>query len=271
MSQRKVIIKLQPISKRFSAKGGFNAKVQDRDMLSYDQVLEEVVRAHYLSISPNTLKMFINATLDTMIENTLRDGKGRRLGDYFTLQLEVKGRFEDQNEQFDPQKHHLALKLKPLKALRRKPPFRDGITAFNRNAGPKVALEALRSASTPDSPNLVFGEDLVITGQNLSLLFGDTISIAYCHQNGMPRTSFDYWEGTEGVTVSPTELRISWEKIIRPILPAPTAEPPPVAMQVAIRSRGGEEAAKPQLHRVRAMFGTWLEKYPDATPQEIQW
>ena len=271
MNGKKVIIKLQPISKRFNAKGGFNAKVQDRDTLSYDEVLQEVVQSRYLSIAPNTLKMFIEATLDTMIENTLRDGKSRRLGDYFTLRLEVKGRFEDQGEQFDPHKHRLALKLKPLKALRRKPPLRDGVTAFNRNAGPKVVLESLRSASTPDSPYLVFGQDMVIVGENLTLLEGDYIDITYCDSDGLYHSSFHYRERDGNVSTSSNELRISWRKVMNSFSPKHAAEHPPTAVQVAIRSRGGEEAAKPQHHRIRAIFDTWHAAHPNFTPLDIQW
>jgi len=265
------MIRLQPISKRFSAKGGFNAKVQNRNTLDFNEVLQEVVQARYLSISPNTLKMFIEATLDTMIENTLRDGNSRRLGDYFTLQLEVKGRFDEQDEQFDPLKHRIALKLKPLKALRRKPSFRDGVTAFNRNAGPKVELESLRSASTPDSPDLVFGQDLVIVGENLTLLEDDHIDISYCDRDGIQHSSFFYREGEGKASSSPTELRISWNAVLGSITPEHAAEHPPVAVQVAIRSRGGEASAKPQLHRVRAIFDTWRKAHPDFSPRDIQW
>ena len=38
---------------------------------------------------------------------------------------------------------------------------------------------------------------------------------------------------------------------------------PPLAVMVGIRSRGGLETAKCQLHRGRAYFDTWLAKYPE--------
>ena len=38
---------------------------------------------------------------------------------------------------------------------------------------------------------------------------------------------------------------------------------PPVAVMFGVRSRGGLETAKCQLHRGRAYFDTWLEKRPD--------
>ena len=38
---------------------------------------------------------------------------------------------------------------------------------------------------------------------------------------------------------------------------------PPLAVMVGIRSRGGLETAKCQLHRGRAYFDTWLAKHPE--------
>lgn len=67
------------------------------------------------------LRMILEHTLDTMIPNTLKDGCSRRLGDYFMLQMEVCGRFDSPDDQFDASRHKLALKLRPLKAMKRKP------------------------------------------------------------------------------------------------------------------------------------------------------
>lgn len=36
----------------------------------------------------------------------------------------------------------------------------------------------------------------------------------------------------------------------------------PIALMVAIRTRGGKDSAKQQLHRARAYFDTWLKLYP---------
>ena len=41
------------------------------------------------------------------------------------------------------------------------------------------------------------------------------------------------------------------------------AKNPPIAVMFGIRSRGGLETAKCQLHRGRAYFDTWLAKYPE--------
>ena len=80
-----------------------------------------------------------------------------------------------------------------------------------------------------------------------------------------------YREGEGKASSSPTELRISWNAVLGSITPEHAAEHPPVAVQVAIRSRGGEASVKPQLHRVRAIFDTWRKAHPDFSPRDIQW
>ena len=146
-------IRLTRGTNRLSSKETYVARLAQRCTLGYDEVLDEVIERGFLNISKPMLKMILEHTFDTMITNTLKDGNSRRLGDYFVLQMEVKGAFDDPGEQFDAEKHRLALKLRPLKALKRKP-GRDDIKVYNRNAGPKVVINRLFSASTPENDTL---------------------------------------------------------------------------------------------------------------------
>lgn len=238
-----------------------------------------------LRLNANALDMILTQTFKTMIANTLKDGNSRRLGDYFTLQLEVKGRFEEAGDQFDPSRHKLALTLRPLGGiLNRKPPARGGVTVYNRNAGPTVKVERIYSDGTPEKRGLVFGKDIVIEGENLFMATEprhdnerqDTVLVKYFSQFERSVT----WTNLIGddVTVSADGRRmvVPWHRAIGEYfeLNADRDDPErnhPVALMLGIRSRGGEQSAKPQLHRARAFFDSWLERHPDWGMHSLMW
>ena len=124
-------IKLTKSPNKLSSQPSYIARFAQRGILDYDAVLDEVIERGFLSISKPMLKMILEHTLDTMISNTLKDGNSRRLGDYFMLQMEVCGRFDSPDDQFDASRHKLALKLRPLKAMKRKP-GRDDLKEIGR-------------------------------------------------------------------------------------------------------------------------------------------
>ena len=161
-----------------------------------------------------------------------------------------------------------------LKALKRKP-GRDDVRVYNRNAGPKVSIDRIYSVSTPDKDTLVFGDDIVLEGENLYFLedlaaTSDSITVGYYTQNRrgpMTMSSAGIMDGS--VSDDGRQMVLSWDGTVGQILDAnkgrPDADPaqnPPVAVMVVLRSRGGISTAKQQLHRARAFFDTWKEKYP---------
>lgn len=273
-------IKLTRSYNKLSSRETYVARLAQRYTLSYDEVIDEVIGRGFLNITKPMLKMILEHTLDTMITNTLKDGNSRRLGDYFMLQMEVKGRFDALDEQFDDNRNKLALKLRPLKAMKRKP-GREDIAVYNRNAGPKVSISRIYSASAPDKDTLVFGDDIVLEGENLFLLddpteIQDELTIGYytqrlrgpivCSMSGSSEMVSDSgrritipWEPTVG-----DSIKINWDR-------ANPEENAPVGIMVALRSRGGEPTAKRQLHRARAFFDTWHEKYPKYPLDNMSW
>ena len=273
-------IKLKKGVNRLSSKETYTARLADRYALGYDEVLDEVIGRGFLNISKPMLKMILEHTLDTMVTNTLKDGNSRRLGDYFMLQLEVKGGFDAPDEQFDASRHKLALKLRPLKEMKRKL-GRDDLKVYNRNAGPAVSINRIYSVSTPDNDTLVFGDDIVLEGENLFLLdepteVQDSLTIGYytqrlrgpivCSASVEPGMVSDGgrritipWASTIGESI-----KINWGK-------ADPEKNASVAVMVALRSRGGVSTAKLQLHRARAFFDTWHEKHPKYTFGNMYW
>ena len=268
MSETQMELRLIPVSKKLSAKGGYRGHIADRGGMSYDEVIDEVIRERYLSLSPSMVKMVVESVFDTMIAGIMQDGQTRRLGDYLSLQLEVRGGFDEPGDQFDPAKHKLAMVLRPLKKFRRVAGRHD-VTVFNRNAGPKVVIEKMCSVSHSEGGELKFGEDLVLEGENLFALTdgGDEFGIKYFGQrtNGYAISAplEPDWVAADG-----RKLVIPWDETIGEFVRNNPGkfEPetnPPMAVMVGIRSRGGLSTAKRQLHRGRAYFDTWLADHPD--------
>ena len=273
-------IKLVKGVNKLSSRQTYSARLAQRHTLDYDEVLDEVIGRGFLNISKPMLKMVLEHTLDTMILNTLKDGNSRRLGDYFMLQLEVKGGFDAPDDQFDEKRNRLALTLRPLKALKRKP-GREDIKVYNRNAGPRVAIDRIYSASTPGKDTLVFGDDIVLEGVNLFLLddfspLQDSVTIGYYTQRLRVPIICTMSEDSSAVSDDGRRVTIPWAPTIGYSIEinkdrADPEKNAPVAVMVALRSRGGVATAKMQLHRARAFFDTWIEKYPDYAADNMSW
>lgn len=273
-------IKLKKGVNKLSKKETYTARLAGRYALDYDEVLDEVIGRGFLNVSKPMLKMILEHTLDTMVANTLKDGNSRRLGDYFMLQLEVKGGFDAPDDQFDASRHKLALKLRPLKAMKRRP-GRDDLKVYNRNAGPMVSINRIYSVSTPGNDTLVFGDDIVLEGENLFLLddptaVQDSLTIGYYTQR-LRGPIVCSASGESGmVSDDGRRLTIPWAPTIGESIKinrdrADPAKNASVAVMVALRSRGGVPAAKLQLHRARAFFDTWHEKYPKYKFADMSW
>lgn len=269
MNARQLELKLIPVSKKLSAKGGYRGHIEGREVMDYDEVIREVIATHYLSLSPDSVKMVVESVFDSMIAGIMKDGQTRRLGDYLALQMEVRGGFDEPGEQFDPAKHKLAMVLKPLKNFRRVA-GRSDISVFNRNAGPKVVIEKMYSASHPEGGELKFGEDIVIEGENLFALEDgdDVVDYKYYSQRRPAAHCGGGSISPEWVSADGRKLVLSWKETIGSFIENnfekyDPAKNPPVAVMVGIRSRGGLATANRQLHRGKAYFDTWLATYPD--------
>ena len=279
--RREVVLK--PIPAKFSKVGGYMGKIAGRRVIPYGDVLDEIIGNGLLGLDRMTLNLVLIRTFETMIENTLKDGNSRRLGNYFTLQVEVKGRFEEPGDQFDPSQHKLALTLRPLSGiLDRQPDRRNGLTVYNRNSGPAVKVTRMYSVNHPDQKGIVYGEDLVIEGENLffdAKTLTDTISVKYFSkfQHGVI-CSFISGHDVK-VSADGKRIDLSWEQVMGKYLSISErnarlfdpATNPPVAMMLGIRSRGGDTTSKRQLHRARAYFDTWLALYPDSNVHSTIW
>lgn len=224
------------------APGKYSASVVHDNAMGTERVVQEAIDYCGLHISPYFFESVVSGLFESMIHYTLQDGMTRRFGDYFELQLDIKGSFDSQYGQFDPKRHKIKLTMRPLKRLR------DHIktaTPENKTKPPRPHIDMVRSINGAENV-IVPGEDIVVTGRNLRLL--DTSAGLYFSYAGIQKrfvvgiSDFQLKENT------PTRLVLPYAKLFhgdRDISPNERS------VRVSITSEGGLPGGRNNTHKYK--------------------
>lgn len=104
-----------------------------------------------------------------------RTGDLIKVGDYFTIEPHVRGRFDGVDDTFDPMRgHHVALALKAGSRLKAAV---TGLQPENELPPIRARVFNVLSQGVPEARHnhLVFGHPLSVVGRNLELLEGDAV------------------------------------------------------------------------------------------------
>ena len=204
----KLEFRLKPVSGVAASGGGYRAFVDTAkgDAVGLDGVISEARDFGYLpaGIKEEAAKSVVLGVLHSMIDGVLRDGRTRRIGDYFSVSLKVHGRFEDKHDEFDPERHRLALSLKQLSAFR--PSFK-GIAATNIDHKRQFRVYSAKTIGA-DRPSgrLIHGREFVLKGADLrpgAQLFGVSLEIDLSRTQGAS-------EEVRIISANDTEIRCAW-------------------------------------------------------------
>ena len=197
---------LVPIAGSVGAKGGYRSKFgkQHNTVVDFDDVVREARKeCGYFGVSDEMVKLIVRGVLQTMIDKTAEDGKTRRIDDYLSVSLKVRGKFDSEDEDFDPEKHELALSLKQLSAFR--PEF--SLQPVNKNRKRQFRIYSIRDAEHKrKNKQVIWGKDFIIKGD--SLLQKDGTCSVGCLMKG-PDGVYHSVE-PEVVSFSDTEVRCHW-------------------------------------------------------------
>ena len=163
--ESKIEFILKPVTGAAAAGGGYRAIVDTAkgDAMDFDDVITEALDRGYIAGVKDVLaKSVVKGVLDSMIAGVLRDGMTRRIGDYLSVSLKVHGRFENEQDEFDPARHRLALSLKQLNAFR--PSFK-GVEATNIHHKRQFRIYSVHSVNHEGKNGvLALGDEFIIKG-----------------------------------------------------------------------------------------------------------
>ena len=143
--------------------------------LGTDEVIMECVKDAGLEEKKvGQIRRNFEMVLDSMISHTLQDGRTRRIGDYFSLRLDITGSFDRPDAKFDPAKHSLTLNFVTPKCLRR---MAREEWPVNERRKPIGKIDKVYSAPDGEIGKLKFGADIVIEGHDLKLKEGDAVHL----------------------------------------------------------------------------------------------
>ena len=165
-------------SSRRMATGGaahaYRAVLKREKPLGTDEIIRGCAKDAGLEGKEGQIRRMFEMVLDSMIANTLKDGRTRRIGDYFSLRLDIAGSFDRPDAQFDPEKHSLTLNFVTPKCLRRMTREEWPVNEWRKPIG---KIDKVYSAPDGEIGKLRFGADIVIEGHDLKLKDGDGVHL----------------------------------------------------------------------------------------------
>ena len=160
---------LMPISGAAKESGGYRAKILRRpgkEAMNFDAVVAEAIDTHLAGMSPIMVKTVVTGVFRSMIEGVARDGTTRRIDDFLSLSLKIHGRFDDKGDDFDEERHSLAMVVSQLNEFR---PKLSGAKVVNVNRKRQFRLYSVHSEGVEGSGRIVPGRVIVLKGADLDL------------------------------------------------------------------------------------------------------
>ena len=127
-----------------------------------------------------TCKSIFAAFMEEMIADACATGSDQRLDDYGTLTLNIRGRFEGVDDQFDPERHELAFSFKTGRRFKgNRPRF-----ALENKVPPTyvtVYSVCAKNAMKSDAGCffMVKGLDTLCNGKHVRMTEGDSVGWSY--------------------------------------------------------------------------------------------
>lgn len=202
----KLKFSLTPVSGTLEAAGGYRAKFGKRnsDVLGIDTVIREAKEdGAFFGVSEELMKLYLRSILQSMIDRTAADGKTRKIDDYLSVSLKIHGKFDSEDEDFNPEKHELALSLRPLGAFH--PKFKLQPVNVNRKWQFRIYSIAVADGSR-SAGQVVWQKDFRIRGDDLLPESGE--SYVSCQMKGPDGTYYNV--NPEIVSASAKEIVCHW-------------------------------------------------------------
>ena len=146
-------------------------RFDDQEALSSDLTIKEAIDYGYVTGKVTVITQMVEAVFGAMKDGIQKDGNGRKIDDYLTIQAYLKAFLADPTDEITKENAKVVLRARMLKNFKVDPSdwafsFVDGMVNF--------ALEVITTGEETDVIHL--GEDVMINGRGLELVDGDTVS-----------------------------------------------------------------------------------------------
>ena len=141
--------------------------------LGTDAVIAEFLKKEDMDgqVSPSVLKIYLKGLLDSMVENTLVDGRSRRIDDFFTVRLDMKGTAERHDEPYDPYKHKFTINFQKARRFSEKSK-KHGVKVIGKpvcEIPPSRSIIKNAHSQGGEIGEVYIGRQIIIEGKDLSL------------------------------------------------------------------------------------------------------
>ena len=123
------------------------------------------------TISPNALAIYVRGLLKSMVEGVLTDGRSRRIDDFFTVRLDMKGTAESYNEPFNPRKHKFTINFQKSRRFSEKSQQHDVKIIGEPVCEVPLSRSVIKNVhSYGAGPSEVYiGRQIILEGKDLTL------------------------------------------------------------------------------------------------------
>lgn len=181
--------------------------------------LEEIAKD--TNIPEHQLRYFGTAILNSLISNTLKDGRSRNFEGFMTTRLDISGKFARIDEPFDPNKHACVLSLSPGPNAA---DYRRKSLPVNETKPPRGRFDYITYPGG-EKGFIKIGEEIHIYGHELKLDRNENyVYFTTEDTKGKKRFFIEAMEGREHISPQDMKvlentdsfLRLSWPEAITP-------------------------------------------------------
>lgn len=157
-------------------------QIVDLETLDSNATLKEAIEYGYVTGKQPVLASILEGVLRAMVDGIQKDGNGRKIDDYLSLNAYLRGRLEDICDEVNKKTAKVSLRARMLKEFT---VDTDGWSFVVEGATGTFQIEVI---TTGEKVGEVFlGKNILLNGKNLTLGEGDTVSYTV-PETGLERT-----------------------------------------------------------------------------------
>ena len=165
---------------------GYRLQVQQAATRSEDAIFEEFIKESGFLMQPTTVRHIFNAVVDYVEGAVAKDGVPRSVAGLKFMPV-ISGMVESPRAKFDPEECEAYVAIQ-TKGRGCKKLDLEELDLVNTKMGKRVAITSCVSDGAQHGDSLIKGKELLIMGENVQLVEGDTVTASWI-EDGVEKTA----------------------------------------------------------------------------------